>query len=351
MRHEAPALHPAAPEGTAPQDRWNAPFPEFAYSESRENLLRRCARAYYHATFTSWRGWCAPVGSEAWLAYRCKKTTPLAAAVGTVVHDAATRCVRALAAGRPLPSVHELRRDAGNALNAMWTGSRSNRQEFLHRPSSVATPMLQEILYREGPSADMLARARARLNRTLHALVRCDELWFEVAGTTPAGIIIPDRFNKFTLAPDGITVFAAPDLVLAQPGERPVIVDFKSSGADAVVDQILTYGVAGRDGMKLDMTNGCVGQVVALDAPPGERVGTFVVSPEEIDDAADRIRGNVGRMRERLNDVGTNAPKPMESFAQTRDPRICRGCAYRALCWPERHSIAGAAKAVTTAGP
>jgi hypothetical protein len=199
--------------------------------------------------------------------------------------------------------------------------------------------MVLEILYRDGPSADVLARARAKLDRTLYALVSCDDLWSEVKATTPLGIIIPDLFNRFTLAPEGITVFAAPDLVLAQPGERPVIVDFKSSGADGVVDQILTYGVAGRDGLGLDVGNGCVGRVVALDARPEERVGSFVVLPEEIDEAANRIRGNVERMRGLLADVASNAPKPMEDFAQARDPRTCRGCAYRALCWPERHSI------------
>lgn len=339
MRHEATAPKPAALERAVKQDRWSAPYPEFAYSESREALFRRCARSYYHATFTSWKGWSAPVGSDAWLAYRCKKATPLAAAVGSVVHDAATRCVRELAAGRQLPSVHELRREAGDALNAMWTGSRSHRQTFLRRPSALATPMLQEILYRDGPSPEMLGRARAKLDRTLHALVRCEELWSDVEATTPAGIIIPDRFSQFTLAPEGITVFAAPDLVLAQPGERPVIVDFKSSGADGVVDQILTYGVAGRDGMGLEVGTGCVGRVIALDARPEERDGRFVVLPEEIDEAAARIRANVERMQGLLIDVAANAPMPMEAFAQARDPRTCRTCAYRALCWPARHSI------------
>lgn len=339
MRHEAITGDSPPVERNTAHHRWNAPFPEFAYSESREALLRRCARAYYHATFTSWRGWSAPVGSDAWLAYRCKKSTPLAAALGSVVHEAATRCVQALASGRRLPSVHDLRRDAGNALNAMWIGSRTHRQTFLRRPSSLATPMLQEILYREGPSAVMLARARAKLDRTLDALVQCDELWVDVTSTARAGIIIPERFNQFTLLPERITVFAAPDLLLAPWGEPPVVVDFKSSSADGVVDQILTYAVAARDGMNLGMGSGCVGRVVALDAAPDDRVGSFAVLPKEIDDAANRIRENVQRMRGLLADPETNEPKPMEAFTQARDPRVCRACAYRALCWPKHHSI------------
>lgn len=349
MRPHAAPQEPVRVRAASP-DRWNAPYPDFAYSESRDGTLRRCARAYYHATFTSWRGWDAVPGSDAWLAYRCKRSTPLAAAVGAVVHDAATRCVQALVAGRGIPSAHELRREAGDALNAMWANSRARRQAFLRRPSDLATPMLQEVLYREGPSAEMLARARAKLDRTLVNLVACDEIWSQVVTTPPAGVIIPERFLRFILEPEGIHVYAAPDLVLVQPGQRPVIVDYKSSAADGVIDQILTYSVAVRDGMQLDVGDGCIGQVVALDADPAQRVSRFAVTPEEIDEAADRIRANVARMHALLADVAANQPKPFEEFAQTDNARTCRGCTYRAVCWPELHSIVGSGREPTPPG-
>lgn len=320
--------------------RWEAATPQFAYSESREGSFRRCQRAHYHATYTAWRGWSAPVGSDAWLAYRLKKATPLAAALGSVVHDAATRCVRAVLAARRLPTLHELRREAGDALNAIWANSRTGRQAFLRRPSNLPTPMLQEILYGEQPTPEMLARARAKLDRTLGNLLACDQLWTDVAAAGPSGVITVDRFYQFELAPGGLVVYAAPDLVLVAPGMRPVIVDFKTSGADGVIDQILTYALAARDGLRLDVSDGCVGQVVALDAAPGDRVNCFPIFPEEIDAAAERIRANVARMHALLVDVPTNTPLPLDAYPQTANQRGCRGCTYRALCWPE-HRIAG----------
>jgi hypothetical protein len=329
------AVRPSARSG----DHWESLHPESAYSESREAALRRCPRSYFHATYTSWRGWSAAPATDAWLAYRCKNCTPLAAAFGSVVHEAAARCVRALRAGRRLPTLHDLRREAGAALNAMWTNSRSGRQRFLRRLSDLLTPMLQEMLYREGPSAEALRRAREKLNRTLANLVACEELWAQVAATDAVGVIIPERFLSFRLMPEGITVYAAPDLVLAQPGERPVIVDFKTSAADGGIDQLLTYSVAARDAFGLNVSDGCVGAVAALDASPEERVARCLIFPEEIKEAADRIRRNVATMRGYLADQATNAPKPMEAFAQARDAKTCRGCAYRAVCWPEFHSI------------
>lgn len=333
----ADCLTPAS--GAGPSSRWNAPYPEFAYSESRESTFRRCQRAYYHATYTSWRGWTAAPGSDAWLAYRCKKSTPLAAAIGSVVHEAATRCTHALVKHRRLPTFHELRREAGDALNAMWTNAHTRRHEYLRRPSGLPTPMLQEVLYREGPSPEALQRARAKLDRTLASLLECNEIWVQVLAADASAIIIPERFYQFSLPTDGTIVYAAPDLVIASQGNPPVIVDYKSSGADAVIDQILTYCVAARDGMKLDVQDGCVGQVVALDASPEERVSRFTVSPEEIVQASERIESNATAMRGYLTDVDLNRPKAMQAFAQARNTRTCRWCTYRALCWPDQHRI------------
>lgn len=314
---------------------WDAPNPEFAYSESRDAALRRCPRAHYHATFTAWRGWSAPAGSDSWLAFRLKKSTPLAAAVGSAVHDAATRCVRAVVGGHRLPTLQELRREAGDALNATWVHSRRGQQTFLRRPADLPTPMIQEILYGEVPTPETLGRARTKLDRTLGNLLACDQLWTDVAAAGPSGVITVDRFFRFELAPGGITVYAAPDLVLAPPGVRPTIIDFKTSGADGVVDQVLTYALAVRDGLHVDVSDGCVGQVIALDAAPANRVIRFAVLPEDIDAAAERVRENVARMHALLADVPTNTPQPLEAFARTTNERTCRGCAYRALCWPE----------------
>jgi hypothetical protein len=118
-----------------------------------------------------------------------------------------------------------------------------------------------------------------------------------------------------------------------------LIVDFKCGRADGAIDQVLTYCAAARDGLRLDVSNGCVGQVISLDASPDERVMRFIAIPEEIEEAAERVRHNVAAMRALLEKPVANVPKAASAFPQTQNARTCRACTYRALCWPELHSI------------
>lgn len=275
---------------------------------------------------------------------------PLAAAVGTVVHDAAAACVAALRHGRALPSFDVLYAAAARRLNQMWVVSHRARDVYLDRPSRLAVPMLQEVLLGDSPHREALARTRAKLERVLRRLLGVDAVWREVAHATrkvPAALWEPQPMYRFMLEPEGVPIYAAPDLLYRVDGDDHagrrtlVITDWKTGVADGVVDQVLTYALAVRIGMRLHAESDVFrGQVVALNATAEEDVtASFVIDEEDVRATVTRLQANIAAMRAFQRDATRNAPHPMEAFPQTRDTRRCRGCGFRPLCWPDMYRL------------
>jgi hypothetical protein len=328
------------PAGPRPARPWERPHPEFTYSESQDRRRRTCARAHLHAVHTAHRGWAAQPGSASWLAYRLKQAQPLAAALGMAVHEAAASCIDAALHGRSLPTFSELRKHAAGALNERWLNGRSRRQVFWCHPKDV--PLYLEALYREGPSQEALMRARAKLDRVIGNLLACDELWSWVRGAGVGDVVLVDPFYRFILD-DGLPVYAAPDLLVRPDVDGPwYIVDFKSGRADGVVDQVLTYALAAVRGLGLDLgVSGAKGVVVSLDTAPADRILTFAISWDDIADAETRIRAGVAAARTLLIDPTANVPLPIDEVPGPRDPRACRWCAFRGLCYADEYPLLG----------
>lgn len=285
--------------------------------------------------YTAHRGWAAPKGSDAWLAYRLKKAVPLAAAVGIAVHDAAATCVRALAAGNALPSFQALRVTAAQSLNARWRNSRTQLAAYLESPARV--PVFLEALYGGQLTSSDLHRASQTLDRALLCLCQCETVWGWVRSAAPADVIMMDPFTSMEVRDHhSVTLcYGAADLIVRPgPNEPWHIVDFKSGAADGVIDQILTYALIAREVLHLQVDPGCVGAVVSLGEEPSECVATFPIDGVDLRDAEERLRDNIEALRGFLADPTTGAPLEMAEFPMTASPRLCSWCAYRALCHP-----------------
>ena len=343
-RRDEVCIFTAPPVTTQGTPCWSAAHPPFAYSDSRYRQYRRCPVAYYLQTYGSWRGWEASPNTTAWLAYRCKQATPLAALVGTAVHEAMESCVRALVARKAMPAFDRLRTDAAATLNTAWASSRRNRAAYLARPARIAAPMLLELLYGTEPTSRTLDRLRQKLDSALGALIACDEFWEDVRRAAPSDVRLVDPFFSFALQSNtdasALQVYAAPDLLVRPEADAPwIITDVKSGGTDGVIDQLLTYAVAARDGLRLPVGTGYVGQVVALGAAASDRILRFAITPDEIDDAARAVRENARALSCVVADPTINAPVPLDTIPGTKNESICRYCAYRAVCWPTRYSV------------
>ena len=334
---------PVAPVAGRATKPWERAHPEFTTSESADRRRRRCARAHLHAVHTAHRGWAAPPGSPAWLAYRLKAAQPLAAALGSAVHAAMTTCVQALVAGAPLPSVDVLRAPALGELAERWRNSQRRLTDFWTRPKQV--PVFLEALYGEDPDAAARARVREKLERVLTHLVDCYEVWYWVRTAAHGDVRLVAPFSRFLLPddllPEGVPVYAAPDLLVrdADSGAWHVI-DFKSGRDDGVIDQVLTYALAAERGLGLDVrTPAARGVVVALDARPEDRLTVFPITPDDIAAAEVRLRDGITAARALLRDPVHHVPLEVDEVPGPRHPRTCLWCPYRALCHPQRHTL------------
>ncbi len=83
---------------------YDAPYPEFSWSHSRDRTLAECARAYFWRYYGGHRGWSSEASEEARLAYALKQLTSFPMIVGTAVHDCARECTEAVRRGTPRPS-------------------------------------------------------------------------------------------------------------------------------------------------------------------------------------------------------------------------------------------------------
>lgn len=282
---------------------------------------------------------------RAWLAYRLKAAAPLAAALGSAVHEATTTCVRALVAGQPLPSLDALRAQALQDLSERWHNSRRRLVDLWERPK--AAPVFLEALYGERPDAAARTRAREKLERVLTHLVACSELWYGVRGAAPGDVRLVDPFHRFVLPdavlPEGVPVYAAPDLLVRDTVSGAWrIVDFKSGRSDGVVDQVLTYALAAERGRGLDVRSPAArGVVVALDAWPDDRLTVFSVTLEDLVAAPRRATGRGSRPRgcscgirwatcressTRCRDRGTRARATGARTVRSAIPREGRWC-------------------------
>jgi predicted RecB family nuclease len=195
--------------------------------------------------------------------------------------------------------------------------------------------MLAEFFYAEGPGPTVIDRTRASLESTLRALLACEDLWTRVAGASPEDVYLLDPFWSFRLARTDTRVYASPDLVVRARGETMwEVIDFKVGRTDGVIDQLLTYGVALRRGVELDVMEGLIGRVVSLGDVPHERELRAHLAPVDLDDAEERIAASIAEMRGNTADARRNLPRPPDVFRGVADPSACRTCQFRGQCYP-----------------
>jgi hypothetical protein len=141
---------------------------------------------------------------------------------------------------------------------------------------------------------------------------------------------VVDSRSAFTL--DGVTVYAAPDLVYrhASTSLSPVIVDWKTGKLDGVADQVAIYALLIRDQLEWVSDNGQYAcRIVGLDEG---REDTFQLTPDDLADTERRIRVSVARMRTLLADPLRNIAHAWDHYPLSWGKRRCGYCPFREIC-------------------
>ena len=183
------------------------PYPEFAWSISRQRKLDQCPRGYFYTYYLHWNGWLDDAPTEARVAYRLGKLTSLDALLGQQIDVRARELEAAARAGRELPSADELELRTREALRKAWTRSRNGRTAFEQRPSKVV--MLRSLYLEQDtqPETDRLNEKAAPSPWPASSPPRTGS---GLRSRGDAGRVEVPDFASF--AHDGVKVFAAPDL-------------------------------------------------------------------------------------------------------------------------------------------
>ncbi len=304
------------------------PYPEFAWSISRQRKLDQCPRAYFYTYYLGWNGWMddAPAGTR--VAYRLSKLTSLDALLGQQIDARARELETAARARRPLPAPEDLEARARGALRQAWTRSLNGRVAFESRPSKVV--MLRSI-YLDQDTQPETDRLNEKAGPAMRGLLATSH-WERLRTCGDEGRVEVPAFASFPH--DGIKVFAAPDLAYVQEGFLHVV-DWKTGReGDSDPTQVLlqmwwalkTYpdlageAAEGRLAVRGHLEYVTAGRTLPVEATPGFR-----------ERAADVVRAGVAEMRALQADPEQNIPLQVAAF-ERREGGLCRTCGFLPIC-------------------
>jgi len=304
------------------------PYPEFAWSISRQRKLNQCPRAYFYTYYLGWNGWLDDAPTETRVVYRLGKLTSLDALLGQQTDVRARELEAAARTGEQLPAADELETRTREALRELWTQSKTGRAAFEARPNQVT--MLRS-LYMGQDTQPETDRLNQKAGPSMRGLLTTSH-WERLRACGDAGRVEVPDFASFPH--DGVKVFAAPDLAYVEGGVLHVI-DWKTGRADdSNPMQVLlqmwwaleTYpelAQAAADG-SLEI-RGYLEYVAAGSTQPVEAVAGFR------DQTAETVRAGVSRMRALLADPEQNIPLEMAAF-ERRESGLCRSCNFFPIC-------------------
>ncbi|MHB9149424.1 MAG: PD-(D/E)XK nuclease family protein [Thermoleophilia bacterium] len=297
------------------------PYPQFAWSMTRQRLLEKCPRAYYLRYYLSHNGWLDDAHERSRVAYHLGKLVSLDTIFGHEMDERAREIERCVRAGHPPPSAAELEETTRRTLRAAWRSSRDERAAFERSPKR--TVMLRSFYLEDAPPD---RREIDRINEkiptcTANLLAVAD--WEVVAECGSDGCVVIPDFAHFFLG--GVKIFAAPDLVYVAEGRLHVI-DWKSgrrSDDDDVQVLLSAYcvGLENPDAELRPVLHYLLADDSVTPDIPGDLEG-FV---------AETVEPGLKAMRDLLQDPMENAPLPEGEFPR-RESGLCSHCNFSRLC-------------------
>jgi hypothetical protein len=298
------------------------PYPEFAWSISRQRKLDQCPRAYFYTYYLGWNGWLDAAPTETRVAYRLGKLTSLDALLGQQIDVRARELEAAARTGAVLPEADELETRTREALRRLWTRSKEGRAAFEARPNRVT--MLRS-LYMDQDTQPETDRLNQKAGPSLRGLLATSH-WERLRACGDQGQIEVPAFASFQR--DGVRVFAAPDLAYVA-GDVLHVIDWKTGRTDDSnpIQVLLQMWWALETYPKLEglEMRGCLEYVAAGDTQPVE------ATPDFREQTAETVRDGVVQMRALLADPDKNIPLEMAAF-ERRESGLCRSCNFFPVC-------------------
>ncbi|MGA1194959.1 MAG: PD-(D/E)XK nuclease family protein [Candidatus Latescibacterota bacterium] len=296
---------------------------EFSWSPSRHRMFESCSRQYYYNYYGSWGGWYDSADELTRLVYRLKKMSTLPQLVGTVVHDAISRVLKAIQSGRDVPfktaetyATQLLDRHIEDSLEKRWLRSASKHTHLF------------EHYY--GQDVDIDA-SRARVVENINAFFESEA--FAVLQNTPTDQWLSvEALTSFLF--NATKLWVALDVAVRQNG-GVAIFDWKT-GREREADrlQLAVYALYASTVWGVSIPHLQL-QDVYLQAGV---VSSVRVDAEVLDETRQIICESIAQMRERLDDPNANTAS-IDAFPMTDNRSTCESCSFKAVCFPDNPTV------------
>lgn len=292
------------------------------WSHTRAETYRNCPRRYFYAYVSAPRGRAPDSAAPDRAAFVLSRLTSLDLALGATVHVRARELAVSALRRTPPGSFDELLGRSRQELNALWVNGRDT-QAFIDDPTGRVG--FEENFYERSPGPDRLGRLREKLGRCIASL-REHPVWDLIRSAPRGAVRVIDRPVRWDSG--GAMLWAAPDLVVALPGERPLILDWKTGREHpgAVLRQLRTYAWCASSALKVARSDeGSVGCAVFLDRSEERRIE---LGPEDLES----VRRGAAADLQAFTDL---AEAPPSAFPLATVRASCPFCPYWVLCEPE----------------
>jgi CRISPR/Cas system-associated exonuclease Cas4 (RecB family) len=200
---------------------------------------------------------------------------------------------------------------------------------------SLEQKPFEEVVYGEVSQidpADLAPKIHACLDNLL-ASRRYAWLVEEAVATAPEWIIDPPGYGETRL--QDLKVYCKVDFLFPL-GDELHIVDWKTGKTDSAKHrkQLLGYATWAAHHFEVDPT--VIQPSIAYLHPEYSEVHQNFTAVD-LENFAVQVRAETEEMYEYCRDVTQNIPLDKPAFPTVDDERICRYCAYRGVCFPDRY--------------
>jgi hypothetical protein len=285
--------------------------PEFSWSVSRHDTFTTCRRRYFYSYYA------APEDPEI---QRLKRLSALPLWAGSVVHEAIEAFLKS---HDSLPGETEREAIVRSAVHGQMLSE--------WRESEAGSPRFRLFEHEYGVPVDPEDKkiAVGTVLRSLRNFFRSDTLREAFAAGRDRWLTIEDLVS-YTVA--GSPVFLRMDLAYRAPDGRVVIVDWKTGRGEGRFSevQLAGYALYAAEHGWVGAPEELVTELAYLAIPRHVRRS---IDGRKLQDARKFIEKSIHRMKEPLVDAAANVAR-LEDFPMIDNPRICRRCNFRRLCFP-----------------
>lgn len=300
------------------------PYPEWSYSQTRDQLFHECLRKYYYHYYASHNGWLIEsASSEQIIAYRLKQLTSLFLHFGASIHTICQSVVTEWQSNGVIPSYESLSNRLRSMLNQAYLQSR-DRQAWMLQPKK--RHMLAEINYDGELDSNQIEIIKERQRLCLYNILKSSTLG-ELTNSEGIEIVELEQLN--TMIVDETRVYVKIDLLYKRENETWVIVDWITGKEDkSIKDQMhlyalyvkVTYNVS-LEKLELRTEYLLTGESISID-----------VNKQNIELVERKIKSSVDEMKELLDDDYWYRPKHISHFTPQPSPGKCNKCNFREIC-------------------